>query len=82
MSPIDLPRQKTSDCGVGHPVWIEIATASGRAARTVRASVSEIRGRRLTRSISSSSINPIWIGVRRTWNAFVPIIASAMFSFT
>jgi hypothetical protein len=71
-----------SDSGVGKPVVSAIACASGIARRTAAASATLMRGRRSTRFIASSSKNPIWMGARRTWKAFVPTTAPAMFSFT
>jgi len=82
IEPTARPRHCTSVIGVGHPDCRETATASGKAAFTVAASASEMRGRRRMRDISSSSIIPTWMGVRRTWKVFAPTIASAMFSFT
>ena len=56
------------------------ATASGIAARTASRVAWVIFGRAAMRGPSASSISPSWIGERRTWNAFVPIIAPARFS--
>jgi hypothetical protein len=39
-------------------------------------------GRLLIARTSSSSMSPTLIGVRRTWNALVPINAPVMFSRT
>src|ERR1035437_1326724 len=82
MSPTSRLRQTMSEDGVGKPVVSPIASASGIARRTASASAVLMRGRRRMRFISSSSNSPIWMGERRTWNAFVPITAPAMFSFT
>src|ERR1051325_11111982 len=71
-----------SSRGVGQPDWIEIASASGIAARTTSASAGVIFGRRCALNQSSSSSRPMLIGVRRTWNEFDPTIALAMFSVT
>ena len=81
-SAIVRSRQTMSLCGVGQPEVKPIASASGIAVATAAASALVIRGRRATRFHISSSKKPIWIGVRRTWNALAPITASAMFSFT
>ena len=45
---------------------------------TASASPRVMRGRRETRFIISSSKTPMLIGMRRTWNAFAPISASAI----
>src|SRR6516162_2120813 len=74
--------QTTSACGVGHPLWMLIACASGIARRTTSASAGVMRGRFATARIASSSKRPTRIGVRRTWKVLLPIIASAMLSFT
>jgi len=71
-----------SATGGGKPDWTATASASGRARATAAASSRVMRGRLASSRISLSSSSPTAIGVRRTWNALLPMMAPVMFSLT
>ena len=74
-------RHSTSACGVGQPDVMPTATASGIAAATFRAS-SARHARATLDALPFLVVEEARreSATRRTWKAFAPIIASAMFS--
>ena len=68
--------------GVGHPDCSAMARASGIDCVTYGTSSGAMMGRRWIAFHASSSIRPMAIGVRRTWNALTPTIAPPIRSRT